>query len=226
MNRALLALSTTLAAFSLSGCLGEPDRIETFDYTDAIVHLDIASGAGDIEVHADPDALETSVEARVYGDATEVVAALDGESLTLRHRCPKRHRRCAVDWIVVLPPAEVERIFEANSGAGDIDFFDTSGVLVVDTGAGDIGLHDVHASDVDLETGSGDIGARIVGGMASVRAKSGAGDISLKIPAGAYQVDIDTGAGDVSTRGISNDATAERSVSIETGAGDVTLRGQ
>ena len=223
MHRCLLALTTTLAAFSLSGCLDEPDRVEEFDYTDAVERVELRSRSGDVEVQVDPSVQQTYVRASVYGDATEVLARFENGVLDLRHDCPKRFRRCGVDWLVVLPPSEAPRIFDASAGSGDIDFFDTEGTLVVHTGSGDIGLHDVIATDVDLETGSGDIGARVTG-FESLRAKTGSGDVGLGVPGGGYQLDIDTGSGDVSKRGVSGDARAERVLEIRTGSGDVAVR--
>lgn len=223
MHRCLLALTTTLAAFSLSGCLDDPDRVEEFDYADAVERVELRSRSGDVEVQVDASAQQTYVRASVYGDATEVIARFDGGTLDLRHDCPKRFRRCGVDWLVVLPPADAARIFDASAGSGDIDFFDTEGTLVVHTGSGDIGLHDVSATDVDLETGSGDIGARITG-LESLRAKTGSGDVGLRVPGGGYLLDIDTGSGDISKRGVSSDSGAERVLEVRTGSGDVAVR--
>jgi hypothetical protein len=223
MNHALLALTTTLAAFSLSGCLDEPDRVEEFDYVDAVERLELLTGSGDVEVQVDASVRKTHVRASVYGDSTEVVTRFESGVLQLRHDCPKRFRQCGVDWLVVLPPSEAARIFEAGAGSGDIDFFDTEGTLVVHTGSGDIGLHDVIATDVDLETGSGDIGARVTG-LESLRAKTGSGDVGLGVPGGGYLLDIDTGSGDVSKRGVSSDSASDRVLEIRTGSGDVAVR--
>ena len=225
MNR-LLALATLLSTFSLSGCFdGTPDRVEDFGFEAPIQRVEAFTGSGDIEIQGDAAAVETTVRARVYGDATEVVARLDAGVLELRHHCPKRLRRCGVDWIVVLPSSDEDRILEASTGSGDIDLFDTQGNIIAHTASGDIGLHDVVATELDLETGSGDIGARVQGALESVRAETGSGDVALRVPSGAYQIHVDTGSGDVSTRGLSNDPTAERVIEVDTGSGDVALRG-
>ena len=225
MNR-LLALTTLLSTFSLSGCFdGTPDRVEDFAFEGPIQRVEIVTGAGDIEVQEDASAVQATVHARVYGKSTQAVARLDNGTLDLRHHCAARSRQCAVDWILVIPASEEGRIFDASSGAGDIDFFDVQGVIVADTGSGDIGLHDVVATEIDLETGSGDVGARVTGDLESVRVDTGSGDVTLRLPAGGYQIDIDTGAGDVSTRGLSNDVASPRIIEVDTGSGDVTLRG-
>jgi len=227
MNRRLIVLASLLAPLVLTGCLGNtPDRIETFDFVDAADRVEIDTGSGDIEVHVDAQALETSVEAHVYGDATRLDVSLDDGALVLRHRCPKRTRQCGVDWIVTLPEAEAGRIYDLSSGSGDIGVADAAGVFVAHTGSGDIGLHDVLATDVELETGSGDIGARLNGAPESVVAKTGSGDIGFALPAGGYQIDIDTGSGDISLRGVSNDSAADGVVELRTGSGDVSVRGR
>ncbi len=79
--------------------------------------------------------------------------------------------------------------------------------------------------DVDLETGSGDIGARITGVLESVQAETGSGDVELRIPSGAYQIDIDTGSGDVPKGGLVDDPAAPHVIDVRTGSGDVALRG-
>ncbi|MGH1342383.1 MAG: DUF4097 family beta strand repeat-containing protein [Nannocystales bacterium] len=226
MNRRLPVLASLLGSLVLPGCLGNPDRIETFDYVDVVERVEISTGSGDIEIHVDPGAVETSVEARVYGDATRTIASLEGGALVLRHHCPKRLRQCGVDWIVTIPEAEAGRIYDLSSGSGDIGVADGAGVFVAHTGSGDIALHDVFATDVELETGSGDIGARLEGAPASVLAKTGSGDIGFALPSGGYQIDIDTGSGDVSTRGVSNDSAAEGVLELRTGSGDVSVRGR
>ncbi len=227
MNRRLLVLASLLAPLTLTGCFGNtPDRTETFDYADAVERVEIDTGSGDIEVHVESQALETSVEARIYGDATRAEASLEGGALALRHHCPKRARQCGVDWIVTLPSSEAGRIYDLSSGSGDIGVADAAGVFVAHTGSGDIALHDVLATDVELETGSGDIGARLDGAPESVLAKTGSGDIGFALPSGGYQIDIDTGSGDISLRGVSNDSGASGIVELRTGSGDVSVRGR
>ncbi len=227
MNRHLFVLASVFAPFALTGCFGgTPDRIEAFGYADAVQRVEIDTGSGDIDVQVDHDALETSVEARVYGDATEVDASLEEGALVLRHRCPKRARQCGVDWIVTLPAAEGGRIYDLGSGSGDIDISDAAGVFVAHTGSGDIDLRDVLGTDVELETGSGDIGARLAGAPESVLAQTGSGDIGFAQPSGGYQIDIDTGSGDISMRGVSNDSGADGVVELRTGSGDVSVRGR
>jgi len=227
MNRPLLVLASLLVPLAVTGCFGDtPDRIETFDYADAVERLEIDTGSGDIEVRMDSQALETSVEARIYGEATRADASLEGGALVLQHTCPKRARQCGVDWIVTVPEAEAGRIFDLSSGSGDIDVADAVGVFVAHTGSGDIGLHDVVATDVELETGSGDIGARLNGAPESVLAQTGSGDIGFALPSGGYQIEIDTGSGDISMRGVSNDSGAAGVVQLRTGSGDVSVRGR
>lgn len=227
MNRLPLALISLLAPLALTGCFDNtPDRIEAFDYADAVQRVEIDTASGDIEVRVDPEALETSVEARIYGDATEANASLDGGALVLRHHCPKRARQCGVDWIVTLPEAEGGRIYDLGSGSGDIDVSDAAGVFVAHTGSGDIGLRDVLATDVELETGSGDIGARLNGAPESAQAQTGSGDIGFTLPSGGYQIDIDTGSGDISMRGVSNDPGSAGVLELRTGSGDVSVRGR
>lgn len=227
MNRSALVLVSLLAPVALTGCFGgNVGRIETFDYADAVERVEIDTGSGDIEVRVDAGAMETSVEARIYGDATVATASLDGDALVLRHRCPKRARQCGVDWIVTLPASEGGRIYDLASGSGDIDVFDTAGVFVAHTGSGDIGLHDVLATDVELETGSGDIAARLSGGPESAFARTGSGDIGFAVPSGGYQIAIDTGSGDISLRGVSNDSGAAGVLELHTGSGDVSVRGR
>lgn len=227
MNARALVLVSLLAPLALTGCFGgNVDRIETFDYADAVERVDIDTGSGDIEVHVDAAAVETSVEARIYGDATRAEASLEGGALVLRQSCPKRARQCGVDWIVTLPASEGGRIYDLASGSGDIGVADASGVFVAHTGSGDIAVHDVSATDVELETGSGDIGARFNAAPESVLAQTGSGDIGFALPSGGYQIDIDTGSGDISMSGVSNDSGAAGVLELRTGSGDVSVRGR
>ncbi|MEM6295397.1 MAG: DUF4097 family beta strand repeat-containing protein [Myxococcota bacterium] len=227
MTRLTSSLLALLASTTLTGCFDfEPDRIEVADFESAVHRVDARTGSGDIDVRVDEDATQTIVEAHVYGERTRPRILKEDGVLTLRHDCPRRARQCGVDWVVILPPHDDARIFDLDSGSGDIDLFGTWGITVASTGSGDIGLHGVWAEDIDLDTGSGDIGIDLEGSFLSLHADTGSGDVGIRIPSGSYDLSITTGSGDVSTRDIDDDASAEAIVDVQTGSGDVSVHGR
>ncbi len=227
MTRLTVSTLALLSVSTLTGCFDlAPDRIVTADFESEVHRVDARTGSGDIDVRVDADATQTIVEAHVYGEHTKPRVLKEDGVLTLRHDCPRRTRQCGVDWVVILPAREEARIFDLDTGSGDIDLFATNGITVASAGSGDIGLHGVWAEDIDLETGSGDIGIDLEGSFLSLHADTGSGDVGIRIPSGSYDLSINTGSGDVSTRDVDDDAGAEAVVDVQTGSGDVSVHGR
>jgi hypothetical protein len=183
------------------------------DLTDAIRHLDIAVGVGqirvqekagdvlviDARVRVDRDEVPTSALTEVMEDHVEI--AVEGGTIRIRDL----HREGETPWkvhVVVKTPRPLA--VRAITGVGAINLYSAAG-------------------EVDIQSGVGDLKAYLPGvTLGDVRAKSGTGKIS--IAAGSFQgeVSLQSGVGAVTLE--CGDVAPERDLSVRTGVGAIRLR--
>jgi len=194
--------------------------------------LDIACGAGALEVTGDPEAEAVRVMARigVRGVSKERAKELLAEGLTLTlvpkgsgaklvaefkeergwFRRATRDLTTWVDLTVVAPP---DLALEIQDGSGDIHVKTMCGGLTVRDGSGDLVVEEVRGA-VDLIDGSGDI--RVVGVEGDLSVQDGSGDVDAEKIAGA--VVVQDGSGELRIAGVTAD------VRVTDGSGEISLQ--
>ncbi|MGW3469020.1 DUF4097 family beta strand repeat-containing protein [Saccharopolyspora sp. NPDC000995] len=201
---------------------------------DGIDRVELAGGAGDIEVRHAPGARAEIVQ-RVHrwesaflgggGDATEIKHRVEGGALVLPTGCGWN---CTVDYQVTLPTSVPVRgnldsggldavgmqSVQAETGSGEVLLSEIGGPVDVRTGSGGVSVTRVRGP-VDAETGSGEITLAEIGG--EVRARTGSGGVSVSDVDGP--VDANTGSGEITLHEIGG------RVGVETGSGGISGRG-
>ncbi len=84
-----------------------------------------------------------------------------------------------------------------DTGSGDVEVHDTDvSELAVDTGSGGVTLDGIHAPRVTVDTGSGDVEAELVAAFEAVSIETGSGEVLVHVPheTGAM-VSLETGSG-------------------------------
>lgn len=209
-----------------SGCGIGPGETGAFDKTFTVagpVELEINNGSGRVEIRSGQ-----SGEVRVHGDLTVWISYFDnnGDHLSeIRNHPPVDQQgnlirvesrgdvfnHVRVDYTIYVP-AETE--VRANVGSGAIEVNDVQGPVNLQTGSGHIGAHRIHG-DAETKTGSGSIELTEIGSRAS--AETGSGGVELSHIGG----DIHATSGSGSIR---MDRTPSRIVT-HTGSGSINISG-
>jgi DUF4097 and DUF4098 domain-containing protein YvlB len=185
-------------------------RTQTFQ-TPGSVTLELSVPAGSIELETrdgetttveieGPDEDEFHVELRERGDRITVSVEAPRKRLGLSS---SRHRVA----VKAPPGADVQ----AKAGSADLEARGSYGAVDVQTGSGEIDVHE--AAALRVKSGSGDLTARSVDG--EVSALSGSGDVEIGRVGGGGSVK--TGSGDVRI------AEADGDITIMTASGDQTI---
>ena len=119
----------------------------------------------------------------------------------------------------------VERVgfsrVEVKSGSGDLELhLEGAGELILQTGSGEIDL-DGKVKRIDVDTGSGDVKARLGESPTQLKISTGSGDVELRAPSLSGWIRTKTGSGDVSNS-LGTSGGPEIG-SIRTGSGDITI---
>lgn len=202
---------------------------------DGIDRVEVAGGAGNVEVRHAPGARAEIVQ-RVHrwqsallggggGDATEIKHRVEGGALVLPTDCGWN---CTVDYKVTLPTSVPVRghldsggldavgvqSVQAETSSGEVLLSGIGGPVDVRTGSGGVSATKVRGP-VEAETGSGEITLAEIGG--EVRARTGSGGVSVSQVDGP--VDANAGSGEIVLSEIGG------RVGVETGSGGISGRG-
>jgi Putative adhesin len=188
--------------------------------------LYIDSGAGDVRLTGAPGSRLTTVEHVTEDLATpRRVSTLTGLGLLkLSDHCSiLMSTDCSVNYDIAVPFGVNVR---ASSGAGDIKATGliTTAPIRLYSGAGDLHAIAISAPTVHLNTGAGDITARLTTAPRDLQASSGAGDITITVPNVTYDLSASSGAGSVSDQDVRTDPNSPRRINVSAGAGDITIR--
>lgn len=214
-----------LAVVGLAGCGGAPGPEQRESGTDgvdgAVSRVEIEVDAGDVRLVAGPSSSVTR-ELRWTGSAKPVVEQrLDGDVLRVTARCSRGvGDRCEADLTVTVPSAAAAR---TQVGAGDVTVEGLTGVLDLDTAAGDVRGTGIGPAEVRARSAGGDVELAVATAAPSVTAATTAGDVVVRVPAGpSYSVAARTTAGDVRVDVADTPGAAHR-VDAASTAGDVTV---
>lgn len=163
----------------------------------------------------------TVVTAAIRGSETELGRSYDDGKLRLSDDCSEWDS-CEVELAIGVPSGAVLKL---RTGSGDLKVAGVAGAVTVKTGSGDVVASDLSCEHLQIETGSGDVRARLEQPPKKVLVDTGSGDVRLWVPEEAYSVDLHTGSGDEDVEGITTDSDASRTIRVDTGSGDVWIRG-
>lgn len=230
MVRKLIPLGSIFVAIAFAlfsaGCGIGPGETGTFDKTFTVggpVQLEINNGSGRVEIRSGQ-----SGEVRVHADFTVWVSFFNdkGDHMSeIRNHPPVDQQgnlirvesrgdvfnHVRVDYTIYVP-AETE--VRANVGSGAIEVNDVQGPVNLQTGSGRIGAHRIR-SDAETKTGSGSIELIDIGSRAT--AETGSGGIELDHIGG--DIHATTGSGSIHM-----DRTPSRIVT-HTGSGTINISG-
>lgn len=180
-------------------------RIEEFVVGDQ-PHLEVALGAGHIEVHANTNGLvRVSIDAPDH-DGFEVHQI--GDTVTIREESRWRSRNRRVRILVEAPP---DSDVTAEAGSAHVTTRGRLRVLRSRLASGDLDIAEVER--LDASSGSGNV--RVAGVTGDARVGTASGDVSLGTTDG--QLEASTASGDVTVRGVGG------TLEVSTASGDVTI---
>jgi lia operon protein LiaG len=230
MARKLLPLSSIFAAIMLAvlsmGCGIGPGETGTFDKTFSVtgpVQLEVNNGSGRVEIRSGQ-----SREVRVHAEFTVWLSFFDDKNDhlgELRNHPPVDQQgnlirveshgdmfnHIRVDYTIYVP---TETEVRANDGSGSIEVNDIQGPVNLQTGSGHIGAHRIR-NDAETKTGSGSIELIDIGTRAT--AETGSGGIELSHIGG--DIHATTGSGSIRM-----DRAPSRIVT-HTGSGTINISG-
>ncbi len=194
--------------------------------------LEIAAGAGSLQVEGRDDASEVVAVGRVCASSREILDELvltadgAGGDVRLSAHYPDRPRwgdrggDARIDLVVTMPVGTPVGIADSSgdivvSGTGDLRLADSSGSIEVQGALGSVRIADSSGDivvagvpgDVDISDGSGGIDVRGVSGSVSVRDGSGGIDIAQ---VGADVRIVADGSGAIDVRQVGGDLTVGR----------------
>lgn len=211
-RRTMLGLGATLAAASLSGCLGGfsvEDRVserltDSFDPA-AVSTVRVTNDVGDVTVAgADVDQIAVEVvtesgDGQAGLDRITVENSLANGALTVAariddDRASGTDSESATIRVRVPRDATSPTLASVDATVGDIRISDTGGDTVVRSGVGDVDVRDVDGY-VSVRSGVGDVRAVRVTGLDGVTSE--VGDVTVDLLGIRRDVDITTLAGEI-----------------------------
>ncbi|MBX2799886.1 MAG: DUF4097 domain-containing protein [Myxococcales bacterium] len=239
------AITTLFVAGFFQGCIvATTTQTQDLEFTEAVAHLEVDTGAGRIEAIVDPsvDRIEVQQTLRYSGEPPEIEGYVEGDTLVLRSRCDRGGWRvaCSVDFVIRVPEATslladtgsgaivaegLQGDLVASTGSGRIEMRDVVGTLEADTGSGRIDVITSELSQASADTGSGSVSLDLLVAPDLVEVDTGSGGVDIWVPEGAYDLRISTGSGRVTTTGITDDPSATSQIRVDTGSGGVRLNG-
>lgn len=231
----LLLAQSTLSNFNT---LAATKSDATREFTETITAMDLSVNTEDVQIVASPDdtARVTTRNIPSSWGGREFVTSVENGTLSVGYRGglsffqlnPLIGGFDSGTVRVELPLKDLERI-KASSSTGKITL-DASGsgvlppTLDVSTSTGDISLTGTGNNlNLTLGTSTGAINATVAGSLQRAVAESSTGDVTLEVPDARYRVQTNTAVGSVNV-GVSNDPTADRSISVDTSTGNITVR--
>lgn len=176
--------------------------------TDSAGNVTLRAGSGNqVVVEITKHAWGSSGAVAQNGLSNTAVDVLqNGDTITVRAQFDATYfdhgtARRSVDLLVTVP---AQTTVDARLGAGNMSARQMSGVLRLDTGAGNVTLDDVTFSDGSrLNTGAGNIQATCaIASGAAVDVHVGAGNATMTLPSDTpAQLDASTGAGNLTING-------------------------
>ncbi|MBV8221645.1 MAG: DUF4097 family beta strand repeat protein [Solirubrobacterales bacterium] len=230
---ALTVLGALLLAFVIAcGAYGLSDVAarHSFDVRTSysgVQALEIDGGDGDVHLSTAQAGSAVAVVERVtegltspHSDAVRTA----GGVLHLSAACSfVFSNSCGAGYTISVPPGVT---VDAHSGGGNVDAdnLTTTGPLKLSSGDGDVNALGIHAADVTLQTGNGDVTATLNEVPTGLKASSGNGDVNLTVPNVTYAVHATSGNGTVSDGSLRIDPTARRTITATSDNGDVNIK--
>ena len=180
-------------------------RHERFD-TPGKLRLDLSVSVGEIEVHAEGDDGQTTVDLEPLRSNDASREAVESARIQLRDRGD------AHELVVDIPGSRGLNLFSRGAEVRLAVRCPAGAELEVDAGTADVQAAGRYAS-VSVQTGSGDVAVAAVEGDAKL--KSGSGDLALERVNG--ELTAQTGSGDVEI------GRTGRSAAVRSASGDVVI---
>src|SRR6266704_1673345 len=225
-NLALLLTILGLAALPLSAATGHFERTLKVSGN---VDLDVASGSGNITVHAGSgDTVYVSAKIHANnswlfgGNAEEKIRRIEqnppveqsGNSIHIgRNQDHELFHNISIDYDLTVP---AQTRLNSHTGSGDEDIRGLQLPLVAKTGSGNVTVDNI-SGETRVSTGSGDLKISSIKG--TLVAQTGSGNIRAEGVAG--EVVVNSGSGNVEVHQVG----ASGSVRAETGSGNIRLHG-
>ena len=245
LSKIAAIVAVVLAATWLAGCGEDSGATGTFERNFTVngpVHLEVASGNGDVHVSAAGKGevrIHGEIHAHGWGSQSEqkmldeVISnppvSQEGNLIRVSASGHNLHE-VSIDYTIEVPAeteihcstgsgdVKVEGIqgpATFSSGSGDVTALSIAGDIQTKTGSGDIKLEQVQGQ-VQIVTGSGDI--EIHGAKGAIRLATGSGDIEITRPGDNVVADTSSGSIEV------NDATADLRLHAKV-SGEITVDG-
>jgi len=188
------------------------------------VSLDVTTGSGDITVKTGSSnqvVVHGTVRSSNWFGSDNAVRQAEssppieqsGNSIRIGYNLPEDVRRHVSISYEITTPAETS--LQAHSGSGNVEAAGVRSNVQLQTGSGDIRVHDT--GRLRAQTGSGNI--RVDDAAAPFYAQTGSGDIEATLT-GSGDVDAQTGSGNIRVRGIKGGVRAR------TGSGEIDADGR
>jgi hypothetical protein len=209
---AIASRSTKLVSYPVRGSL---DGLR-LDLGDAAVTIARGGRRASVEIERR--------ETFAFGRTATATRRIDGNTFSLRSRCPRTVlHSCSVRYRVTVPdniPIDVR----TTSGSIRLDGYRGSARL--DSGSGDISIGDFCGFGLQARSDRGAIGANVDCALQQLSARSTAGSVHVVVPPGRYRLDAETAAGSRTVRGVTEATDAPFSLQALSSSGDVTVEGR
>ncbi|MFJ2030496.1 hypothetical protein [Streptosporangium sp. NPDC087985] len=204
-----------------------PEQQETvsYDVSDALNALRVATGTGSIEVtETTRSGVHVTENLRWKGHKPVTRHPVDGGTLTLDYTCPPEGNTwddwvCVVDYRVEIPHGLKVR---ADSGTGVVTLHALSGTVDARSGAGDVEADNLSSPQVTASTGTGEVNLGFSGPPEAVEVRTGTGDSVVRLPQGAYHVMTATAMG-LARIGVVDDPASPRLIRVSSATGDIDI---
>jgi hypothetical protein len=235
----LLIVVTTIA---ITGTLARQSESTSLAFTGAVERIEIFLTNGSITVRG--GATESVVGERVLTRGLQspaITERIDGTTLFLEATCfPLGNTWCDVSYVLDVPSAvevkahtaigsvlvsNVSGGTDVGSATGTVTVEDTSGPLVLASGAGSIRGSGLRSATVEASTGAGSVELRFAASPQRVAAEAGAGSVDIELPrdGATYQIEEVPGSDSNIRVAVTTDPSSDRVLRLESGAGSVSV---
>ena len=222
-----------------AGCLMDGDLIKSFEFDEAITHVDVANESGNLCI--EPSLTEISIvdfDLTYEGSEPDYEVAVVGSTLYVYLDC---HRMCNGDITLRIP---ADAGLKTDSPAGHVSIRDMESEVVARVYNGNLTAERLSGSPLTLETGFGNLrGAELTSSGAFVQtyvgwinvdfeaevngliARTHSGDIKMTVPSGNYDLYTEIGSGHVNIDGVTYDPSSANYIHVLTTVGNIDILG-
>lgn len=200
-------------------------RTLSYSVGGALSRIDLQLSAGDVAfVGSSSPALQVRhTDSYAFGHSAKERRWMAGGVLHIVSSCPRIVLgSCSASYELAVPEGVAVQV---RTGSGSVTMDGFNGDARVDTRSGDVDIAAYCGFHLSATSDSGNLHVTTACPTQSLRLQSGSGDVTARVPPGHYRITAISGARHETMAGVNNDPSAPFTIDVSSAAGAVAVEG-